>query len=201
MPGLNHKSYDIVIGIPSFNNSNTIKYVVETAAKGLGQFFPSLRGCIINSDGGSTDNTEKVFYSASSNGTDLLSFRYRGISGKGSAMRSIMEKALTLDAQAVVFLDSDLRSVEPFWIDRLARPIFEKNAAYVTPYYIRHKYDGTITNSICYPLTTTLYGKKIRQPIGGDFGVGREMLDYYTSVSEETWKSDVSRFGIDIWMT
>jgi glycosyltransferase involved in cell wall biosynthesis len=201
MPGLNHKSYDIVVGIPSYNNSNTIKYVVETAAKGLGQFFPSLRGCIINSDGGSTDNTEEVFYSASSSGTDLLSFRYRGISGKGSAMRSIMEKALTLDAQAVVFLDSDLRSVEPFWIDRLARPIFEKNAAYVTPYYIRHKYDGTITNSICYPLTTALYGKKVRQPIGGDFGVGREMLDYYISVSEETWKSDVSRFGIDIWMT
>jgi hypothetical protein len=27
------------------------------------------------------------------------------------------------------------------------------------------------------------------------------MLDYYISVSEETWKSDVSRFGIDIWMT
>jgi hypothetical protein len=46
MPGLNQKSYDIVIGIPSFNNSNTIKYVVETAAKGLGKFFPSLRGCI-----------------------------------------------------------------------------------------------------------------------------------------------------------
>ncbi|PIJ63574.1 glycosyltransferase family 2 protein [Mesotoga sp. H07.pep.5.3] len=201
MPGLSHDSYDIVVGIPSFNNETTIKYVVETAAIGLKQYFPSMRGCIVNADGGSTDRTKEMFYSASSNGVDLLSFIYEGISGKGSAMRSIMEKSKSYGAQAVLFLDSDLRSVEPFWIERLASPILEEGAAYVTPYYIRHKYDGTITNSICYPLNTALYGKKIRQPIGGDFGVGRELLEYYTTVPENTWRSDISRFGIDIWMT
>ncbi|KUK80726.1 glycosyltransferase [Mesotoga sp. SC_4PWA21] len=201
MSGLNHTSYDIVVGIPSFNNAGTIKYVVETSVRGLNQFFPSLRSCILNSDGGSTDNTEGAFFSAYSDGVDLLSFKYRGISGKGSAMRSIMEKARSLNAKVVVFLDSDLRSVEPFWIERLVNPVLEKNAAYVTPYYVRHKYDGTITNSICYPLTTALYGRKLRQPIGGDFGVGREIIDYCTSVPDNTWNSDVSRFGIDIWMT
>jgi glucosylglycerate synthase len=28
----------------------------------------------------------------------------------------------------------------------------------VTPYYHRHKYDGTITNNIVYPLTRSHYG-------------------------------------------
>ena len=40
----------------------------------------------------------------------------------------------------------------------------------VTPYYHRHKYDGTITNNIVYPLTRSLYGVSVRQPIGGEFG-------------------------------
>jgi hypothetical protein len=41
---------------------------------------------------------------------------------------------------------------------------------YIAPYYLRHKYDGTITNGIIYPMTRTLYGKSVRQPIGGEFG-------------------------------
>ena len=201
MSGLKHDSYDIVVGIPSFNNRSTIKHVVEIASRGLKEYFPKMRSCIVNSDGGSSDGTEGSFYSANSMGLDLLSFKYTGISGKGSAMRSILELASRLGAKAVVFLDSDLRSVEPFWIERLAGPIINLDASYVAPYYIRHKYDGTITNSICYPLTTSLYGRKVRQPIGGDFGVGREMIDYYVSIPEETWNCDISRFGIDIWMT
>ncbi|HPX22124.1 MAG TPA: glycosyltransferase [Mesotoga sp.] len=201
MSGLKHDSYDIVVGIPSFNNRSTIKHVVEVSSRGLKEYFPELKSCIVNSDGGSGDGTEGSFYSANSMGLDLLSFKYTGISGKGSAMRSILELASRLGAKAVVFLDSDLRSVEPFWIERLAGPIINLDASYVAPYYIRHKYDGTITNSICYPLTTSLYGRKVRQPIGGDFGVGREMIDYYVSMPVEAWNCDISRFGIDIWMT
>ena len=41
----------------------------------------------------------------------------------------------------------------------------------MAPLYARYKYDGTITNTVTYPLTRALYGHRIRQPIGGDFGV------------------------------
>ncbi|MCD6105105.1 MAG: glycosyltransferase [Thermosipho sp. (in: Bacteria)] len=193
-------SYDLIVGIPSYNNADTIRYVAEIADKGLQKYFSSLKSCIINSDGGSSDNTREVFLS-SQTFSDLYTFVYNGISGKGTAMRSIFEIAHLVNAKAVVFLDSDLRSVEPFWIERLLKPILDGKTSYVAPYYIRHKYDGTITNSICYPLTTILYGQKIRQPIGGDFGVGREMIDIYVKKPLEIWNSDISKFGIDIWMT
>jgi len=192
--------YDLIVGIPSYNNADTIRYVAEIADKGLQKYFSSLKSCIINSDGGSSDNTREVFLS-SQTFSDLYTFVYNGISGKGTAMRSIFEIAHLVNAKAVVFLDSDLRSVEPFWIERLLKPILDGKTSYVAPYYIRHKYDGTITNSICYPLTTILYGQKIRQPIGGDFGVGREMIDIYVKKPLEIWNSDISKFGIDIWMT
>ena len=115
------------------------------------------------------------------------------------ALKAIFEVADRLGARACVLLDSDLRSVTPEWIELLARPIFRKEYDYVSPYYSRHKYDGTITNMIVYPLTRTLYGKRVRQPIGGDFGISKKLIRTY--LEKDVWGTDVSRFGIDIWMT
>jgi hypothetical protein len=69
----------------------------------------------------------------------------------------------------------------------------------VAPLYARHKFDGTITNSIVYPLTRVLYGKRIRQPIGGDFGFSGRLAEFY--LTQDVWDTAVARFGIDIWMT
>ncbi len=95
-------------------------------------------------------------------------------------------------------MDSDLRSITPEWLDLLLRPIL-KGYDFVAPYYLRHKYDGTITNSLVYPLTRALYGLRIRQPIGGDFGFSGTLAKFY--LTKDVWESDIARFGIDIWMT
>ena len=96
-----------------------------------------------------------------------------GVGGKGAALRTIFEIADALQVQALVVVDSDLRSIVPEWIELLAGPILKGGYDFVAPLYARYKYDGTITNTVTYPLTRALYGHRIRQPIGGDFGVSR----------------------------
>jgi hypothetical protein len=91
-------------------------------------------------------------------------------------------------------MDTDLRSITPEWIELLIKPVLEEDYDYVSPYYMRHKYDGTITNTIVYPLTRALYGKRIRQPIGGDFGFSGRLASFY--LDKDVWESDVARFGI-----
>ncbi len=191
--------YDIVVGIPSFNNPDTIDHVAQTAARGIEDL--GLRGLIANSDGGSTDNTVDAFLKSDTFGLPKISIRYKGVPGKGSAVRALFEIAHKTKAKVFIMLDSDLRSVEPWWVERLARPILEEKTDYVTPFYLRHKYDGTITNNICYPLTSALYGLKIRQPIGGDFAVGERLIEIYLGKPERVWQTNVAKFGIDIWMT
>jgi len=44
-----------------------------------------------------------------------------------------------------------------------------------------------------------LYGKRLRQPIGGEFGLAPKLVQRLTK--EDVWETDVARFGIDIWMT
>lgn len=205
------RSADIVVGIPSYNNARTIAHVVRSAAAGLARYFPQFRAVIVNSDGGSVDGTRDAVMAARIEESQLLflqtplipahqlSVPYHGIPGKGSAFRLIFEMTQALGAKACVVLDSDLRSITPDWIDLLLRPVLLARFDLVAPYYHRHKYDGTITNSIVYPLTRALYGLKVRQPIGGEFGISARLIARY--LQREDWETDVARFGIDIWMT
>ncbi|MBL7083960.1 MAG: hypothetical protein ISS41_10090 [Candidatus Aminicenantes bacterium] len=215
------KKVDILVGIPSYDNENTIGHVLKAVRLGLTKYFPKFKSIIVNSDCGSTDNTRKIVR----NGTDdykgldtiLIAHEmhpymrslhapisemvtsFRGAPGKGKAFRRIFQIAHELKVKAVVVVDSDLRSITPEWIQLLAGPILFKNFDYVAPLYTRHKYDGTITNSIIYPLARALYGKKIRQPIGGEFGFSAKILSQY--MEKDIWDTDVAYYGIDIWMT
>src|SRR2546422_5583964 len=189
---------DIVVGIPSFRNAATIGHVTEAAAEGLRRNFPNMRAVIVNADGGSEDGTRDRVR-ASADGVPIIAGRYQGGSGKGSAFRAIFEAVTLLDAKACAVVDSDLRSITPEWIARLVGPIVRGEADYVTPLYARHKHDGTITNTIAYPLTRALYGARVRQPIGGEFGFGADLARVY--LAEPVWDTDVARFGIDVFMT
>ena len=202
---------DIVVGIPSYNNARTIGHVVSAVSVGLAKFFPTRRSVIVNSDGGSKDQTKEVVLKTETGADDLLlvshpiqvshriSTPYHGLPGKGSAFRTIFAVAKQLKAKACVVVDSDLRSITPGWIELLAQPVLEYEYDYIAPYYHRHKYDGTITNGIIYPMTRTLYGKSVRQPIGGEFGFSGKLAARY--LEKDVWDTDVARFGIDIWMT
>lgn len=193
-------SADILIGVPSYNNADTIGTVVETAAEGVAHFFPGMKSVVMNSDGGSGDGTREAALAASVPlGVEVLAECYQGLPGKGSALRAVFEAGQQLGVRLCIVLDSDLRSITPDWVERLGRPIVAGAYDYATPYYVRDKYDGTITNNIVYPMTRMLYGVDVRQPIGGDFGVAGRLLDVY--LQPDVWTTDVARFGIDIWMT
>jgi hypothetical protein len=96
-------------------------------------------------------------------------------------------------------LDSDLRSITPEWVKNLLTPVLEDQADYVAPYYKRYKWDGTITNNIVYYVVRSLFGARVRQPIGGDFAFGQALIDYCKD--QDVWTTDIGRFGIDIWLT
>jgi glycosyltransferase involved in cell wall biosynthesis len=208
-------SADIMVGIPSYRNAATIGYVVRAAHAGLVQYFPDLRPVLVNADAGSPDGTQRIVVETEPPGyveqilivhprnrLDRVSLTYPdvdGVGGKGAALRTIFEMAAALDVSALVVVDSDLRSIVPEWIELLAGPILKGGYDFVAPLYARHKYDGTITNTVTYPVTRALYGHRIRQPIGGDFGVSGDLIRDY--LAQDTWTTDVSRFGIDIWMT
>jgi len=191
---------DLVVGIPCYNNQATIGHVVDQVSKGLHQYYRDRKCVIVVSDGGSVDDSREEARAVQiSPYQEIIVTIYRGVPGKGSALRAVLELARFLKAEACVVVDSDLRSISPHWIKNLLSPILYNDYQFVAPHYKRFKLDGTITNNIVYNMTRALYGKRVRQPIGGDFAFSRDVVNEI--YDQDVWDTDVGRFGIDIWLT
>ena len=192
------KQAEIIVGIPSYNEADSISFPTDVASRGLLNYFSDKKSVIINVDNNSSDGTKDVFMNTPTKVPKIYISTPPGVKGKGNNFRNLFEAAVELNAKAVVVVDSDLKSITPQWIQYLGEPLFA-GFNYVTPIYVRHKYDGSITNHIAYPLLRTLYGLRVRQPIGGDFGFSGRMARAF--LSEKLWTERIGNFGIDIWMT
>ncbi len=193
------KNPEIVVGIPSLNEENTIADVTEHIAGGLQKYYPERRAVIINVDNASTDNTRENFLNAD---TGSISRGYistpEGKKGKGRNFHNLFEYISKVNADAAVVMDADLTSSKPEWMVKFLQPVLEGGCSFVSPIYRRHPYDGTITNNLCYPITYALNKYNIRQPIGGDFAFDASMATHWL---KENWYECTMQYGIDIFMS
>ncbi|HEX7588275.1 MAG TPA: glycosyltransferase [Anaerolineae bacterium] len=191
---------DLLVGIPSYKNAETIGLVVDRAADGMQEYFGSLRPVIAVVDGGSSDETVQI---ASNRRLPppvrRIVTTYQGIQGKGSAVRAIFEMSRVLGAKVCIVLEADLTSLSCEWIKKLADPILSGECDLAVPVYLRPLVEGAVTDILAYPMTRVLYGTDVRQPMAGDFAVSGALA---TKLFErDVWETDVARHGIDIWMT
>jgi hypothetical protein len=194
------KKQDIVVGVPSYKNSRTIGLVMESIGEGIRRYFPDATGLIVVADGGSTDDTLDIAGKvALPENISRVVGEYRGVTGKGTAIRAVMEAADMADAAACAIVDADVRSITPEWIERLIGPIMSAHADFVTPMYTRDRHEVTINDMIAYPVTRALYGRDIRQPLGGEIAMSTRAWQLF--LGKDVWETDVARFGIHIWMT
>ncbi len=194
----NIKKVEMAVCIPSYNEADSISYPVKQADEGICKYFSDKSCVIINCDNNSPDNTRDVFLQTPTKTPKIYISTPPGIKGKGNNFKNMFQKVVDLKAKTIVVVDADLKSITPEWIKHLGEPLYN-GFSYVAPLYVRHKYDGTITNGIAYPVTRSLYGRRVRQPIGGDFGFNGKLAKVY--LSHELWNDAVANFGIDIWMT
>ncbi len=189
---------DLIVGIPSYNEADTIGYVVETIDRGIEKYFPDLRAVIVNVDNNSPDNTREAFLSTETGTPKEYLTTPPGVKGKGHNLRNLFNFVKEKGPKAVVIVDGDLRSITPEWIRDLATPILEDGYDFLTPIYTRHQFDGTLTNHICYPVLFGLLSMDVRQPIGGEFAFSPRLVEYWLS---RKWNQSAYEYGIDIFMT
>ncbi len=190
------KPIDIMVGVLCKNVEPTVLNVLNVINEGLYRYFPDYKKAIVISRAESTDNTD---------GAIRLFQPYNSIhkivtkdminEGKGAGVMTIFEIAHYAGAKCVVLMDGDLLSVKPGWIQTIASPIIYGRADLTVPYYIRHKYDGVITNNLVYPFTRALYGIDIRQPIAGEYAISKNLYELLRQ--HPLFPPD---FGVDIFI-
>lgn len=94
-----------------------------------------------------------------------------------TAYRSIFATGTKLDVKACCVVASKIESPAPGWVCQLVQPLLAGDFDLVAPSYARRKFEGLLNNSIVGPLTRSLYGKRIQNPMGPDLGLSRKLFE------------------------
>ena len=206
---------DIVVGLPSFNNAETVKPVIQAVTTGLRQAFPSSSVVLINQDAGSQDGTPELIKGAveerfpialltrtASGSSGMESFsRLSGASSSGreEAFHSFLSATRDAGATACAVIDPAVRSVTPDWIAWLLSPIIESRAEYVAPLFLRPRYEGSLTNTLVYPLNRALFGTAMRYHAGGGCGISGPLAGLY--LEQKFWDERAVRSSMEVCLT
>ncbi|MBC7237477.1 MAG: hypothetical protein H5T69_16670 [Chloroflexi bacterium] len=189
---------DVVIGIPSYRNSRTIGEVVENLGEGIRTYLPDRRVVLMNADGGSSDNTARQVEEVDvpPNVCKLL-IVYQGQSGKGTAIRAIMETAMELKAKVCTIVEARAPGIKPEWVPALVDPVL-RGADMVLPRYERSAYAAALTDNLAYPFLRMLFDSRLREPLAPEFSLSGTLAAYLAG--RDVWETDVARFGVNVWM-
>lgn len=200
---------DVLVGIPTLNNASTVQPVVGAVSEAFARFFPRERTLLLNSDGGSTDDTPSLVRASSPDPATVtvshrlrtehrISAPYHGLPGKGSALRQILTVAELTQAKAVAVLDADA-TLGPEAIAALIQPVRYQQFDYVMPVYARHPVEGLLISQLVRPLVRATYGWQVREPLAAEFACSSRFLAH--CLEQDVWESDLAAYGIDLWLT
>ena len=188
---------DVVIGFATYKEADSIAVPTKVSDQGLSKYFADRKCVLMTCDNNSPDDTEGAFLSVETDNPKIYISTPPGIAGKGYNFENMFRRAIELGAKCVVCIDGDILSITPEWIQYFVGAV-DAGFDLATPLYCRHKYDGTITNSICHPTVYGILGYAVRQPIGGDFALSRALMKHLVTRS---WHRTTEEYGVDIFMT
>jgi hypothetical protein len=207
---MNVGEVDILVGLPTYNDAQTVSQVVQAVRAGLLQYFPRQRVVIINADGGSKDDTQEIIRASSisdlRHGPNVhalrtlhsISTRYAGGPANGIALHTILAAAELLRASCCAMVAPDSVNMEPVWMDRLLRPVARDNFDLVTPIYRRHKFEGLLVSNLLYPMMRALYCKPIREPYPSEYAFSGKLAAQVAG--QDVWMQETGRVGGETYL-
>ena len=152
--------------IPALNEEATVAGVVEKC-------LASSADEVLVIDPDSTDATATL---AAEAGARVVPWREvdprEPWAGKGEALWRGVKAAA---GDVVVFVDADVTSLEPWWVDALAEPLRDDTVHLVKASYERARAGGRVTELTAKPLLRALFPQlaHIRQPLAGEYAIRR----------------------------
>jgi len=98
------------------------------------------------------------------------------VEGMLAAYQSILTIGERLGARGCCVIASKLEHAPQKWVCQLTAPLLETTCDFIAPSYARRKFEGLLNSSIVSPLTRSLYGLRIQNPMGPDLGISQRLL-------------------------
>jgi glucosylglycerate synthase len=176
-------STDLLVGVLRSDPEGEDDGAARLVREALGRLSGGARAVVIHNNGTGASASKASSSLAEEERVCVLGCRLVGSAPAGTpqqnlsdAYRAIFTAGGKLGARACGVIASDLRAVTAQWIYGLVQPALEKGFDLVTPCYSGHKFEGLLNKSIIAPLNRSLYGARIQNPMGPDFGLSGGLL-------------------------
>lgn len=196
---MSRNSYEIVVGLPSRNEADTIPQVAQVVDRGLSSFFPDRSVVIVNADNSSEDGTQKVFLETQTRAPKIGIDTGDRPPGKGKNVLAIFQFAVDHGAKVVCLFDTDVTSARADWVGSLSLPVLRADPpTMVTPVWTKNRFQGSTTNHLVYPCLYAVLGARVEQPISGVIAVNEAFAR--EALSQPLYDSTLG-YGIDVLLT
>ena len=202
---------DVVVGIPFYNEVDTIEEVLRTAENGLEKYFPEEKCAIVAVGSPAGEEVLKLINALPKNPKiDRIAFLLNSerLDGKGWHVRAIMEIARKLGADLAI-LEADLSSqtdnkgtkgLTPDWISLLLKPIRQDRLDLTISRFNRHWFEAPVSAHLVSPLLTAIYNSSIHDLVGAQLGISHRLIRIYLQNGYPAWSTEASGYGVDSWL-
>jgi glucosylglycerate synthase len=182
---------DLVIGILDGEGQEQGGSAVETTREALTDLSEPLRAVVVSNNGThspSEENSQQpIVLSCSLPLAALGETPQQSIS---NAYRRVFAVGGKLGVRACGVIVSRPQTATRRWIYRLVQPVLDLGFDLVAPCYTRQKMEGLLNRSVLSPLHQALYGERLQNPMGPDFGLSGKLL-------QKILRQDLSRRGAE----
>jgi len=201
---------DLLIGIPTYNNAATLGAALHSVEETLRQSFVRERAVILNVDGGSTDETRRLFEESSERRdaghkgiTSLrtihrISSEYDRSPSQGAALHTMVAAADLLRAKACAVISPATTNLTPAWVTNLLRPVYRDGLDFVAPLYERSRFQGLLARDLLYPMSRAIFGQRIRELYSDEWGFSGRLASQ--CLDRDVWHEEAVRARPEAWM-
>jgi trehalose synthase len=197
---------DILIGIPFSDQIETLPEVIRTAQQGLQQYLPDKSAAFViaaTHEGKNFSQQISALFKQLAITGHLFTLDTE-LTGKGWAMRSLIELSASFGSDLLLiepdFVREGQQGIQPSWINSLYRPL-ELGMDFVLPVFTRPPEAKRAADQLVIPLLVALYGYRVKEPMGGAYGIRREILHIFLQDIKLFANTDIGKYGIDIFLT
>jgi predicted GH43/DUF377 family glycosyl hydrolase/glycosyltransferase involved in cell wall biosynthesis len=194
-------NYDLVIGIPFYNETENIGPLLLSIDRVLQSWMGKRQLLVLIGDHSSQACLEII------NQTGLkhphIEFLLPlQISGRGTAIRAIIEISKRLDADLLLFsanmANQNGPGIDNAWLESLLTPI-QGNYDMVLGSMRKHLGIDSITQMMAAPILEAFYGFRVGNPMGGIYALSQNFIEQLAHEAR-FWGPAIQGSGIDFWI-
>lgn len=195
-------SVKLVVGIPFLNGGGKAQTILSILEAGLDTFYPDLN-CLIVCAVCPSIATIGVAESK----RILPIHLNKGLSGRGWAVRSLMDLAHNLAADLVIVEpsllaaqnDNSPEGLTPDWVKLMYQPVLDGRVQFVLPRFKLSHLSNSVGDHLVFPLVAALYNLELRGCLDAGMTISRQLLSNLLE-DASCWSEEVYEYGINYWI-